>query len=270
MPKYSKKASDSAGLLLGMVLVGLLSFAAVSVAGTAPDGIKYRDGRLTLSVKNVPLTRVLEDLYRAAGFDVYMAKGLATGTVSVDVQNQPLEEALKSILRGYNYAAIYVKEGEDFRITALKLYKEGGQGGELAPLFASRPAATYSEPGRVGETRTVTVSSDGGVTVQGGFTKRGPLAPSQMIATREDATLPGLNTPWVAMQADIQTRESELFQQLLYLQKQWESAKDSEEKKMAFMKYTDQVSKFQLQQKANVNKVEALKRLGDFQGMSNR
>lgn len=270
MPKFSKNASDSAGLLLGMILVGLLSFTAVSFAGTTPDGIEYRDGRLTLSAKNVPLTRILENLYRAAGFDVYMAKGLVTGTVSVDVQDQPLEEALKSILRGYNYAAIYVKEGEDFRITALKLYKEGGRGGELAPLFASRPAAAYSEPGRPGEIKMVMVSADGEVTVQGGFTKRGPLAPSQMIATREDAALPGINTPWVAMQADIQTRESDLFQQLLYLQKQWESAKDSEEKKMAFMKYTDQLAKFQLQQKANVNKVEALKRLGDFQGMSNR
>jgi hypothetical protein len=263
----SRKKNVWIGLLMGLLILGLAGGGqAIAVTASAAVGMNYADGRLTMSAKQVPLTQILEDLHRLAGIDIYAARGLSTAQVSVDVRNEPLEDALKSILRGYNYAAIYVKEGEDFRITALKLFKEGEQGGEMVPLFAGSPASVYADSARNGETRTVFVSSSRDVTIQGGFQKRGLLVPSQMTVAEESAgPLPeGLHTPWMAMQADLQTRESEQFQQLLYLQKQLEGAKSTEEKRIASQLYTDQVAKFQLQKRANVNKVEALKRLNVF------
>jgi hypothetical protein len=266
MLNFLKKKIAVAVPLLGALLLGLAAFPAAAAAGAAAGGMDYRDGRLTLSVREMPLTRILENLYRTAGIDVFMAKGLTPGPVSADVKNQPLDEALKTILRDYNYAAIYVKEGDGFRITALKLFKEGEQGGEVVPLFAGNPAAVYADSARNGEMRTVFVSSSRDVTIQGEFKKRGLLVPSRMTVAQESAgpLLEGLHNPWMAMQADIQTQESEQFQQLLYLQKQLEGAKSAEEQRIASQLYTDQAAKFQLQKRANVNKVEALKRLNVF------
>jgi hypothetical protein len=262
----SRKENVWIGFLMGLLILGFMGGGqAAAVTASPAVRMNYADGRLTLSAKQVPLAQVLEDLHRLAGIDIYAARGLSSAQVSIDVRNEPLEDALKSILRGYNYAAIYVKEGEDFRITALKLFKEGEQGGEMVPLFADSPASVYADSGRDGKTRMVFVSSPRDVTVQGGFQKRGLLVPSQMTVAQESAgPLPeGLHTPWLAMQADLQT-------QLLYLQKQLEGAKSAEEKRIASQLYTDQVAKFQLQKRANVNKVEALKRLNGFQGMSSR
>jgi hypothetical protein len=264
----SRKANDWIGFLMGLLILGLAGGGQAAAAA----GMNYAEGRLTLSAKQTPLTQVLEELHRLAGIDIYAARGLSSAQVSVDVRDEPLEDALKTILRQYNYAAIYVKEGDGFRITALKLFKEGEQGGEVVPLFTGSPAAVYADSDRHGETRTVFVSSSRDVTIQGEFQKRGLLVPSQMTVAQESAgPLPeGLHIPWVAMQADIQTRESEQFQQLLYLQKQLEGAKSDEERRIASQLYTDQVAKFQLQKRANVNKVEALKMLNSFQGLSSR
>ena len=256
--------------LMGLLILGLAgSGLAVAATGLAAAGMSYTDGRLTLSAKQMPLTQVLEELHRLAGIDIFAARGLTTDPISVDLRNEPLEDALKTILRHYNYAAIFVKEGDSFRITALKLFKEGEQGGEVVPLFAGSPAAVYADSTRNGEMRTVFVSSPRDVTIQGGFQRRGLLVPSRMTVAQESAgPLPeGLHNPWMAMQADLQTQESEQFQQLLYLQKQLEGAKGAEEQRIAFQLYTDQVAKFQLQKRANVNKIEALKRINGFQGM---
>ena len=259
-------------IALAVLFAAAGMFVAWPAGAVVKPGAKFAGGNLTLEAKNATVGEVLETLSRTAGVDVFVTRGFQTAgeRITLQIAGEPIEDAIRRILRGYNYAAIYVKEGDDFRIAALKIYPEGQQGGELVPLFAG--AAVYADSARNGETRTVFVPSSRDVTIQGQLQKRGLLVPSQMTVAQESAgPLPeGLHTPWMAMQADLQTQESEQFQQLLYLQKQLEGAKSAEEQRIASQLYTDQVAKFQLQKRANVNKVEALKRLNGFQGMSSR
>jgi hypothetical protein len=232
-------------------------------AGIKP-GMTYKDGRLTLDADQAPLSQLLEIISKSAGVDIFVSKSFNSGNVSIQVTNQPLEDALKSMLRGYNYAAVYTKEGDKFRITALKIYNEGQQGGEVVPLFTGQRQTVFGEGTARGETRTVLVNSGGEVISRGGLENQGLLAPSQTEIDPGAVQTGALQSPWFAMKVQLDQQEKEKFQELQMLRKQMESANDSEKKKALTMIYADEMSKFYAMKRANTNKVEALKRITQF------
>lgn len=233
-------------------------------AGIKP-GMTYKDGRLTLDADQTPLSQLLEIISKSAGVDIFVSKSFNPGNVSIQVTNEPLEDALKSMLRGYNYAAIYVKEGDDFRIAALKIYPEGQQGGEVVPLFRGGQTAIYEEKNRRGEMVTVLVDARGDIVTRGNLTaRRGALGPSQTEVSSQ-AQAGDLQAPWFAFQLQAEQDEVERFSKLLLLRKQAESTADPKRKQALSMVYADEVTKFQAFKKANLNKVEAMKRVNQFQ-----
>lgn len=236
-------------------------------AGIKP-GMTYKDGRLTLDADQTPLSQLLEIISKSAGVDIFVSKSFNPGNVSIQVTNQPLEDALKSILRGYNYAAIYTKEGEEFRITALKIYNEGQQGGEVLPLFTGGRQTVFAEGTARGETRTVMVNSGGEVVTQGKLDKKGILVPSQTEIDPNALQTGALQSPWFAMKVQLEQQEAEKFRELQMLQKRMDSTDDPQKKKALTMIYADEMSKFYAMKRANTNKVEALKRITQFKDMT--
>lgn len=236
-------------------------------AGIKP-GMAYKDGRLTLDAEQTPLSQVLEIISKSVGVDIFVSKGFNPGNVSIQVTNQPLEDALKSMLRGYNYAAVYTKEGDVFRITALKIYNEGQQGGEVLPLFTGGRQTVFTEETARGETRTVMVNSGGEVITHGGLNKKGVLAPSQTEIDPGAVQTGAMQSPWFAMKVQLEQQEMEKFQELQMLKKRLDSTDDPQKKKALSMVYADEMSKFYTMKKANTNKVEALKRITQFKDMT--
>ena len=228
------------------------------------SNMKFVDGRLTLEADQTPLFQLLEVISKSAGVDVYVSKGLSPGNVSARISDQPLDDALKSILLGFNYAAIYTKKGDEFRISAIKIYAEGQQGGEVVPLYTGNSTTVYSENGLRGETRTVFVSSTGEIITKGGLEKKGVLAPSQTELNTDTVGQGTLQSPWFATKVQLEQQEMEKFQELQKLQKQLESTDDPDRKKALTMIYTDETAKFYEMKKANLNKVESMKRITQF------
>ncbi|MHB8090130.1 MAG: hypothetical protein ACYDH8_00755 [Syntrophales bacterium] len=251
-------------------LIALLAAAFFAAAGGADaairPGAKYEGGNLTLDARKATVGELLETIARTAGVDVFIAKGFQTKAEALTLQfeGEPLEDAIKRILAGYNYAAIYEKEGNDFRIAALKIYPEGGVSGAVVPLFTGGRTPIYEEKTRRGETVTVLVNAGGEMITQGGIGKRGALVPSQSIPNPAINPAETLRKPWVALQLQLESEEMAKFSDLLLLQKRLDGAQDPELKKSLALIYADETSKFYAAKRANFNKVESLKRITQF------
>jgi len=255
------------GVFLTLAAVCLLVHDATAAI---KPGIKYAQGNITLEAKRATVNEVLEAIARTAGIDVFVARGFqpAGDSFTFRMVNEPLEDGIKKVLRGYNYAIIYAKEGDDFRIVALKIYPEGQQGGEVVPLFSGGRAPVYEEKGRRGEIRTVMVNSGGEIITHGNLQKKGALTPSQTEIDPLAAPTGSLQSPWFAMKVQLEQQEAEKFQELQMLQKQLDSTSDADRKKALSMVYADEMSKFYTMKRANMNKVESLKRITQFRDMS--
>lgn len=234
-------------------------------------GATFAEGNLTLEAKNATVGEILETLARTAGVDVFVARGFQTSgaRVSLQIAGEPVEEAIRRILRGYSYAAIYIKEGDDFRIAALKIYPEGQAGGEVVPLYGGGRTAIHEEKNRRGETVTVMVSAGGEVITHGGLAQKGLLVPSQSVPNPAAGNpTDTVNKPWFALQLQLESQEAAQYQDLMLLQKRLESATDPEMKKTLTMVYADEVAKFHTAKRANLSKIESLKRITQFREMT--
>jgi hypothetical protein len=268
MRKYSRNKS----VIICAVMLSLLVFGHIEPAGAGiKSGMSYADGRLTIEADQVPLFQLLEVIAKSAGIDIFISKGFMPGSASLKVAHEPLEVALKSLLHGYNYAVIYSKEGDEFRIAALKIYTEGQQGGEVVPLFTGGRTAVFTEKAARGETRTVMVISGGDVITHGNLEKRrGALYPSQTEIDPVAAQTGSLQSPWFAVKIQLEQQESDKFKEMQMLQKQMESTTDLDRKKALTLICADEMTKFYAMKKANINKIEALRRITQFKEMTGR
>lgn len=253
---------------VGFLVLLIVAFLALSESAGAVvrPGAKYEGGNLTMEARNATIGEMLETIARTAGVDVFIAKGLQTkeDRMTLQIAEEPLEEAIKRILRGYNYAAIYEKEGNDFRIAALKIYPEGSVSGAVVPLFTGSRTPIYEEKTRRGETVTVLVSAGGEMITQGGLGKRGALGPSQSVPNPLMDPAETLKKPWVALQLQLESEEAAKFSDLLLLQKRIEGAQDPELKKSLALIYADETAKFHAAKMANFSKIESMKRITQF------
>ena len=87
-----------------LVVFSTCSFAKVSVG---PQVFEYRDGLISLKGDGLSLLPLLQRISESTGIQILVFGSLSPYPVSVDMIDKPVEEALKSILRGYSYAAIY-------------------------------------------------------------------------------------------------------------------------------------------------------------------
>jgi hypothetical protein len=260
------KAILPAILLVLLVMVGFLLVQPADAA--IKPGAKYVGGNLTMEAKSATVGEILEGIAKTARVDIFVARGFQTAQerLTFQFEGEPLEEAVKRILRGYNYAAIYEKEGDDFRIAALKIYPEGQAGGEVIPLFSGGRTPLYEEKNRRGETVTVLVNAAGDIVTRGNMTaRRGSIGPSQTEFAAAVSPGADLSAPWFALQLQQEQAEAARFADLLMLRRQVESATDPKQREALTMVYADEVAKFQIFKKANTNKVESLKRINQFQ-----
>jgi hypothetical protein len=257
-------------IALTLLLAAAGMFSAWPAAAVVKPGAKISGGNLTLEAKNATVGELLETLARTAGLDVFVARGFQTadGRITMQIKDMPIEEAVRSMLRGYSYAAIYVKDGDDFRIAALKIYPEGQQGAEVVPLFSGGRSPVFEEKNRRGEMVTVMVSSGGEVITHGGLERKGLLVPSQSIPNPAADPAATLNQPWFLLQAQLESQEAAKYQELMMLQKRLESAEDPDLKKSLTMIYADEVAKFHTTKRANLSKIESLKRITQFREMT--
>ena len=112
-----------AGLVM-LLIVGPQSHASIDNKSLAPGNFKLTiaEGRISASVKAVPLGRVLKELGRQANIRVYVSAAIAEERVSVGFTNKPLAKGIKKLLTNKSYALTYDNTKDEYGsdITALK------------------------------------------------------------------------------------------------------------------------------------------------------
>lgn len=265
----SKKDIANIALAFFFTLTAGFCVADSAVAMVRP-GATYAGGNLTLEAKNATVGELLETIARTAGIDIFVGPGFqaAGQKMSLKISDEPLEEAIRLILRGYNYAAIYEKEGNAFRVAALKIYPEGMATGAVVPLYSGGRTAVYEEKNKRGETVTVLVNAGGEMITHGGLEKRGALVPSQSVLNPAMDPAATLKTPWGALQLQLESEETAQFRDLMLLQKRLAAAQDPGLQKSLTLIFADETTKFYAAKRANINKIESLKRITQFKDMT--
>jgi hypothetical protein len=90
---------------------------AVSAGGQAPGTkragaagkrpFEYKDGLLSIEARQRPLSEIAGQIAEAAGVLIILLDPAHSAAVSVEMTNTPLDQALKTILKGYNHLVIY-------------------------------------------------------------------------------------------------------------------------------------------------------------------
>lgn len=101
----------------------------------------YKDGLISLKGDGVSFLPLLQRISESTGIQIVIVSHLNPSSISVDMTDKPIEEALKSILKGYSYAAIY-SDGSAGKVNILT----AGGGYEINP-----PATSQKEKSSVGQ-----------------------------------------------------------------------------------------------------------------------
>jgi len=244
------------------ILSLMIFFSQLTAWGGKPE-VGYAEGRLSVRADGTPLLSVLEAISKSTEIDILVSPELQGKDVTIEIVDVPLEDALKRVLRGINYAAIYGKEGDSWYITTLKLYPKGKYSGEVISVYPKEASAEIRE---IGETKTVVVSSVGEVTTYGSLEETGRLVPSQTVLKGEGNSV--RDTAWFSLQMQQERKEMEEYRKLMREKMRMEATRDPERRKALAMAYAEQLKKFEEMKAAHLNKIESLKRIEQFRAMT--
>ena len=242
-------------------------FILTAQAGDRPE-VSYSDGLLSVKAVNAPFLPVLESIAKAAGVEIFVSRDLKPGDISIQFADEPLEEALKRVLRGLSYAAVYSKERDSWRMTALKVFPEGQYSGKMASLLSQ--TGNSEMPMKDTDIKTVLFPSGDEFRTYGKLGKGGQLIPSRSVPVISNKTVADLNAPWFQLQKQLERKEAQKYEELMLFEKKLEAAQDPDRKDALAMAYADEVEKFYAMKKANLNKIEALKRIYQAREMAEK
>ena len=234
-------------VLTTTVFLFLAFVAPLPLAAQNTPEVKFQDGLLTVQADRALLVPLLERIAGASDIVIFVSKELETAKVSVTVKKQKLEDGIKQILRGFNYAAVYYKVGKEFRISVLKIYPEGKETGPMLAVVNTSAAA-------VSETKSL---QDG----SGNFLKETMeahlLAPRRYTSRVKDKKL-------LPMAGRFEASEKKLWDAVKALETEMDSVSDSERKQAMTMVLMNKLDAFETLQRSNLNKMEAFYRIRMF------
>ncbi len=234
-------------VLMATIFFFLVITAPLPLASENTPEVKFQDGLLTVKAEETLLVPLLERIAGAADIVIFVSKEIETAKVSVTFEKQLLEDGIKRILRGFNYAAVYYKVGKEFRISVLKIYPEGKETGPMLAVINKSAAA-------VSETKSL---QDG----SGNFLKETMeahlLVPRRYTSRVKDKKL-------LPMAGRFEASEKKLWDAVKTLETEMDSASDSERKQAMTMALMNKLDAFETLQRSNLNKMEAFYRIRMF------
>ena len=111
------KIGNAIGIFACVCLV-VFSTCSFAKASAEPEVFKYKDGFISLKGDGVSFLPLLQRISESTGIQIVIVSHLNPSSISVDMTDKPIEEALKSILKGYSYAAIY-SDGSAGRVNVI-------------------------------------------------------------------------------------------------------------------------------------------------------
>ena len=102
-----KSKIGNAICLFACVCLMVFSTCNFAKASVKPEILEYRNGLISIKGDGLSLLPLLQKISESTGIQIVVFCPLSPRAVSVDMVDKPVEQAFRSILRGYSYAAIY-------------------------------------------------------------------------------------------------------------------------------------------------------------------
>jgi hypothetical protein len=128
------RVPDVLRLAIALLLGAVAALSTGAAATASEDVVRYENGRLTVSVVDAPLDRVLAQI--AAVTQATVRGGVTPRTVSIDFKDMPLAKGLTRIFGAESFMLTYGSDG------ALRTIAMLGQGTAVAPPAPTAPSAS--------------------------------------------------------------------------------------------------------------------------------
>ena len=113
---FDKRQTFSSSLIFLLILVGGIISTGLAITSFGFE----KEGELpvvSLNAKEEPLRKVLDQIARASGYEITLKGESGDLPISVTFKNAALAEALKRVLRDFNYTAIWDKRDKKILLT---------------------------------------------------------------------------------------------------------------------------------------------------------
>lgn len=229
------------------------------MAGTSPE-LDYKDGKLEINAINAPLMPILESLAQKADLEIFVSDELGPLTISAQFTDKELEDGLRTMLRGINYALVYRKSGDSWPVSKVYIYPVSKNSGRLVHVGPAKEVALQENVPSEGQ--KILMVDQYGDHMFMGTDEGGALVPSRSMSNLEgESVQAAVNTPWFKTQHMLELREKERFQELLLMNKKVETAEDPDKREALSMAYAEALADFHRMKVSNLNKIEAIKRI---------
>lgn len=141
------------GLLSETATAAIVTLSDAKIRSAASHGqtvettpvVEFSRGRLSVKIVDAPLTAVLKVIAGHTGARIVLL-GAADQTVGADFDNQPLEEGLRRLLRGRNFAFFYAPESgakkTGYLLSEIKIFPLAGDASTQTTIFAATQDAS--------------------------------------------------------------------------------------------------------------------------------
>ena len=250
-------------LSLTFVILLWATMVQAGIPKTSPSEISYYAGIASVDAHEASLFGLLGALAGKSEIGVFVSEDLKDTRVTLQTPDLPLEAVLKRLLRPYNYALVYQGNDEQRRIVELKVFPKGKYTGPLQSIAPTSAPSIVTGKDR----EMVMVSSGREIVIYGGLADHGLLLPSWSEPGAGHAAEQVANSRQFKVQKQLEASEMTAYQNLMLQKQRIDSVEDPGKKEALIMAYAQEVDAFYDLKKANLNKVEALKRIDIFTNM---
>ena len=99
-----KKLYIYVSVLVNITLTATFGYAGLNSSG---NSVWVKDGKISIQAHRIPFLSILKQISNEAHLDIYMVEQNFPNTVTLSIEDYPIEKALQKVLRGYNYAIVY-------------------------------------------------------------------------------------------------------------------------------------------------------------------
>ena len=161
-----------------LACLACLAGGARMAAASEPVDLTYAGGRLTIHCTQTPLVDLLEQIQDATGIELYLEEAVGHTRVSVEIEKQPLDLAMESLLEGSGIAYAMTLKPEGDGVARMYIGSEAKAKPLVgsSTLASSRPASMPRLPVRPVPDRTPPAAA----------AKTPPPAPAATAADEEE------------------------------------------------------------------------------------
>lgn len=107
------KTRISTAICITLIALAVLPGDADAAVHQSSDFVSFQNGKMSIQASKTPFLPLMEEISRKANLSIFLVDKDLPERVSVNIRNVTVEQALRRVLNGYNYAVIFSAFADD-------------------------------------------------------------------------------------------------------------------------------------------------------------